>query len=74
MGQLVLGRAMVEAGDTTGALPHLEKVLQLEPGNLEAHLTLAKAYSRLGRKDDARRERLLCLQLSTGGAAPSATP
>ena len=74
MGQLVLGRAMVEAGDTTAALPHLEKVLQLEPGNLEAHLTLAKAYSRLGRKDDARRERLLCLQLSTGGAAPSATP
>jgi tetratricopeptide (TPR) repeat protein len=74
MGQMVLGRAMVEAGDTTAALPHLEKVLQLEPGNLEAHLTLAKAYSRLGRKDDARRERLLCLQLSTGGAASSATP
>jgi tetratricopeptide (TPR) repeat protein len=74
MGQLVLGRAMVETGDTTAALPHLEKVLQLEPGNLEAHLTLAKAYSKLGRKDDARRERLLCLQLSTGGAAPSATP
>lgn len=74
MGQLVLGRAMVEVGDTTAALPHLEKVLQLEPGNLEAHLTLAKAYSRLGRKDDAHRERLLCLELSTGGATPSATP
>jgi tetratricopeptide (TPR) repeat protein len=74
MGQLVLGRAMVEAGDATGALPHLEKVLQLEPGNLEAHLTMAKAYSRLGRKDDARRERQLCLELSGGGAAPSATP
>ncbi len=74
MGQMVLGRAMVESGDTTAALPHLEKVLQLEPGNLEAHLTLAKAYSRLGRKDDARRERALCLQLSTGGAASSATP
>ncbi len=74
MGQLVLGRALVEAGDTTEALPHLEKVLQLEPGNLEAHLTMAKAYSRLGRKDDARRERQLCLELSTGGAAPSATP
>ncbi len=74
MGQLVLGRALVEAGDTTEALPHLEKVLQLEPGNLEAHLTLAKAYSRLGRKDDARRERQLCLELSGGGATPSATP
>ena len=70
MGQLVLGRAMVEAGDTTGGFPHLEKVLQLEPGNLEAHLTLAKAYSRLGRKDDARRERLLCLELSPEGPHP----
>lgn len=74
MGQLVLGRAMVEAGDTVGGLPHLEKVLQTEPGNLEAHITLAKAYSKLGRKDDARRERLLCLELSGGGATPSATP
>jgi tetratricopeptide (TPR) repeat protein len=74
MGQLVLGRALVETGDTAGGLSHLEKVLQLEPGNLEAHLTLAKAYSKLGRKDDARRERLLCLELSSGGATPSATP
>jgi tetratricopeptide (TPR) repeat protein len=74
MGQMVLGRALVEDGDTTEALPHLERVLQLEPGNLEAHLTLAKAYSRLGRKDDARRERQLCLELSGGGATPSATP
>ncbi len=74
MGQMVLGRAMVEGGDTTDGIPHLEKVLQLEPGNLEAHLTLAKAYSNLGRKDDARRERLLCLELTGGGAAPSATP
>lgn len=74
MGQMVLGRSMVEAGDTTEALPHLEKVLQSEPSNLEAHLTLAKAYSRLGRKDEARRERLLCLELSNGGAASSATP
>ncbi len=74
MGQLVLGRAMVETGDTAGGLPHLEKVLQLEPGNLEAHLTLAKAYSKLGRKDDARRERLLCLDLSGEGTKPSAAP
>jgi tetratricopeptide (TPR) repeat protein len=74
MGQLVLGRALVETGDTAGGLPHLEKVLQLEPGNLEAHLTLAKAYSNLGRKDDARRERLLCLELSGGGTNPSVTP
>ena len=50
--------------------PILKKSCRLEPGNLEAHLTLAKAYSKLGRKDDARRERLLCLELSGGGARP----
>jgi tetratricopeptide (TPR) repeat protein len=74
MGQLVLGRAMVETGDMAAGLPYLEKVLQMEPGNLEAHLTLAKAYSNLGRKEDARRERQLCLELSGGGTNPSATP
>jgi tetratricopeptide (TPR) repeat protein len=74
MGQLILGRAMVETGDTMGGLPHLEKVLQTEPENLEAHLTLVKAYSRLGRKADAQRERLLCMELSGGGTNPIVTP
>jgi len=74
MGQLVLGRALIETGDLTAGLPHLEKVLQMEPGNLEAHLTMVKAYSKLGRKDDARRERLLCLALAGQGDAPSANP
>lgn len=64
MAQLVLGRDLVEAGDMEGALPHLQAVLKLDPANLEAHLALAKAYSKMGRKDDARRERFLCLALS----------
>jgi tetratricopeptide (TPR) repeat protein len=64
MGQLVYGRALVETGDISGGLPHLENVLRSEPGNLEAHLTLTKAYSKLGRSEDARRERLLCLSIS----------
>jgi tetratricopeptide (TPR) repeat protein len=74
MVQLVLGRALVETGDTARGLPYIENVLRAEPENLEAHLTVAKAYSRLGRKDDARRERLLCLQISDRGTASSATP
>lgn len=72
MGQLVLGRDMVETGDWNGALPHLETVLKSDPKNLEAHLAMAKAYSELGRKDEARRERLLCLQLSNHGAEANA--
>jgi tetratricopeptide (TPR) repeat protein len=74
MSQLVLGRSLVETGDLTGGLAHIEKVLKSEPENLEAHITAAKAYSRLGKKEDARRERMLCLQLAGQGAAPSANP
>ena len=74
MGQLVYGRALVETGDSSGGLPHLESVLQTEPGNLEAHLTLAKAYSKLGRSEEARRERLLCLSISQQGAPAVAVP
>ena len=73
MGQLVLGRALVETGDVIGGLPHLEAVLASDPQNLEAHLSLAKAYSKLGRSDDARRERLQCLSISGQGTATDET-
>jgi tetratricopeptide (TPR) repeat protein len=74
MGQLVYGRALVETGDVTDGLARIQNVLNTEPGNLEAHLTLAKAYSKLGRSDDARQERMLCLQLADQGAVSRATP
>ena len=63
--QLVLGRSLVETGHLEGGMEHLEKALQLEPDNLETHLALAKAYSKSGRKEDARRERIFCLRLAT---------
>lgn len=74
MSQLVYGRALVETGDISPGLPHLENVLRTEPANLEAHLTLAKAYSKLGRSEEARRERILCLSISQEGAPPVAAP
>jgi tetratricopeptide (TPR) repeat protein len=61
--QLVLGRALLETGDVKAGTEVLEKELQVEPENLEIHFGLAKAYSKSGRKEDARRERLLCLQM-----------
>lgn len=73
-GQLVLGRALVETGDVKAGIAHLEKELQLEPNNLETHLALAKAYSKSGRKEDARRERLLCLEITRGDDASVARP
>lgn len=73
--QLVLGRSMTEAGELKGGLQHLVQAVQLEPDNLESHIALAKAYSKSGRKDDARRERMLCLRLTqSNNAAQFASP
>jgi tetratricopeptide (TPR) repeat protein len=72
MGQLVYGKALIETDHVNAGLPHLETVLKSQPGNLEAHLALTKAYSKLGRSEDARRERLVSLAISQQGAAPVA--
>jgi len=72
--QLVLGRALTETGDAKDGIGHLEKTAQLQPDNLEVHLALAKAYSKSGRKEDARRERLLCLEMTKNDTAPTTHP
>jgi Flp pilus assembly protein TadD len=72
--QLVLGRALLDTGDVAGGLQHLGEALKLQPDNIEIHLALAKAYSKSGRDDDARRERALCLQMTQNGVAPLAHP
>lgn len=72
LAQLVLGRSMIETGEAADGVPHLQIVLATEPQNLEAHLALAKAYSKLGQVEKARRERLVCLGLS-GQGSPNAS-
>jgi len=64
LAQLSLGRALLETGDTKSATALLENALALDPQSLEIHIALARAYSESGREDDARRERLTCLQLT----------
>ncbi len=71
--QLVLGRALTETDDAKDGVEHLEKTVQSQPDNLEVHLALAKAYSKAGRKADARRERLLCLEM-TKNETPATHP
>ena len=72
--QLVLGRALTETGDAKAGVEHLEKTMQLQPDNLEVHLALAKAYSKSGRKEDARRERLLCIEMTKNDTTPATHP
>lgn len=72
--QLALGRALLDTGDINGGIQHLEQALKLQPDNIETHIALAKAYSKSGRDDDARRERALCRQMTENSAAPLAHP
>lgn len=72
--QLVLGRALTETGKPNQGIKYLEKTAQVQPDNLEVHLALAKAYSKAGRKDDARRERLLCIEMTKNDTGPTSHP
>ncbi len=45
-------------GDLTGAAEALEKILEIEPRLVQARLKLADLYTKLGRSDDAAKQRL----------------
>ncbi len=64
MTQLVLGRALVGTDDLTEGLDHLQQALRMDPENVEVHIGLAIAYSKSGKRDLARRERVLSLALT----------
>jgi tetratricopeptide (TPR) repeat protein len=53
---IILGRVVLARDDPKGAAPELEQAVKLAPGSADARFSLASAYSRLGRKEDAARE------------------
>ncbi len=54
--QFALGRELLDAGKNAEAIDPLEKAARLAPDNPTVHLSLATAYQRMGRKEDAARE------------------
>jgi tetratricopeptide (TPR) repeat protein len=52
----VLGRVLLEVGQTARAIKELEEGIRLAPESPEMHFALARAYNRAGRKEDAERE------------------
>ena len=64
MVQLALGRSLGETGDIDGGVQMLQKVLKTDPDNLEAHIGLAALFARAGKREDAYRERMVCLKLA----------
>ncbi len=53
---VVLGRALIATEEPARAAVELERAVKLDPDFPEAHFSLALAYNRLGRKEDAARE------------------
>ena len=52
-----LGQALLETGDIVGAINELQIGIKLAPDSPGLHFTLARAYQRAGRLDEATRER-----------------
>lgn len=52
-----LGQALLETGDVTGAIVELETGLKLAPESPSLHFTLARAYQKAGRLEEANKER-----------------
>lgn len=56
---LALGMTLISDAKPADAIPPLETYARLQPGNPAGHYQLAMAYSRSGRKEDAKREAAL---------------
>jgi predicted Zn-dependent protease len=58
-----LGRALVELGELDAGIRELEEAVRLAPESPETHFTLARAYARAGRAEDAARERAVFTEM-----------
>jgi tetratricopeptide (TPR) repeat protein len=54
---VTMGRVLLDMGDLPRAVGQLESAVKLAPESPEARFNLASAYAKLGRKEDAARER-----------------
>ncbi len=67
---LGLGMSLLAQKNYAEAVDPLEKAVKLQPANPAGHYSLATAYARTGRKEDAERE--FALQQKTAGAGQGA--
>jgi tetratricopeptide (TPR) repeat protein len=62
--QYAYGLVLLDTGEIAKAIPLLEAAERADPGQLEFHTAIARAYSKAGRYEDARRERRVSLDLA----------
>jgi tetratricopeptide (TPR) repeat protein len=69
---LGLGTSLLQLKRFPEAIAALEITVKLEPRNPDAHYSLAMAYSRAGRKQEAEKEFAIHQKMTEGGASPGA--
>ncbi|MGB9074958.1 MAG: sulfatase-like hydrolase/transferase [Terriglobales bacterium] len=74
-----LGQALLKTGDAQGAIAPLRKAIEGEPEKPAPHMFLADAYDKVGRQEDAKRERgeaerLMAVPNGPPDAAPNGQP
>jgi len=65
----ILGRVLISLDRTAEGVRELETAKQLEPGSPQIYFSLASAYAKLGRTEDAEKARAEFLRLKNGGNA-----
>ena len=65
-----LGQALLKTGDAEGAIAPLQLAIAGEPDKAGPHGFLADAYQKLGREEDAQRERAEAKRLATNASNP----
>jgi len=66
----LLGRVYLDTGDLSGALKELELGRDLAPQDPQPRISLASLYTKLGRKEDAARERGEFLRIQAANRKP----
>ena len=69
-----LGRVLLETGEVERAIQVLETGMKLAPDSPEVRFSLARAYARAGRAEDAARERVEFLRLDKERRTARASP
>ncbi len=66
-----LGQVLLETDDVNGAIEELKTGIELSPESPLLHFTLARAFRKAGRAEDAERERLEFLRLERPRPGPA---
>lgn len=72
LGHYILGRILLDAGETPRAIEELEVSQRMAPDEPKIYFALSRAYAKVGRKADADRARQTFARLNTAAEAAAA--